>query len=236
MKSILSILLSSLLLGCMMVEQQDSLQQNNDPIEKAESRITLGLGYLENGNMPKARENLEKALEHAPEYYRAMLAIAHYYDVVGEKDKALEAYEDALSEHEDNGQVLNNYGAFLCKIGDYRQADKYFNQAVEQPNYYLVAESYENAGLCAAKYGNFSKAKKYFSRAIDHDPQRFRSILQLSKLEIDSGEFSQARVRLLQFHQNHGYQKASLHLLANLERRAGNKRLEQKYLSLLKQL
>ncbi|MFV0447153.1 MAG: type IV pilus biogenesis/stability protein PilW [Vibrio sp.] len=236
MKSILIILLSLSALGCITIKQQESSRFNSDPIARAESRITLGLGYLENGNMSKARENLEKALQHAPEYYRAMLAIAHYYYVVGETKKAQQAYKKALSEHDNNGQVFNNYGTFLCKTGQYRQADKYFNQAVEQPHYYMIAESYENAGLCAIKDGSLSKAKKYFGRALAHDPQRFLSIFQLSKLEIDSGDFSQARARLIQFHHNHGYQKASLQLLANLERRAGNTSLEHQYLSLLKQL
>ncbi|WP_165311181.1 type IV pilus biogenesis/stability protein PilW [Vibrio ziniensis] len=235
MKSVLIILLSFYLLGCITYEQENSPKLNSDPIEKAESRITLGLGYLKIGNMVKAKENLEKALQYTPEHYRAMLAIAHYYDMVGETEKAQVSYDNALNKHSDNGQVLNNYGAFLCKKGEFRQADQYFNQAIAQPNYYLIAESYENAGLCAIKYGDLHRARQYFSRAVGHDPQRFHSILQLSKLEIDSGELSKARERLMQFHLSYGYKKASLLLLASLERRTGNSELEQKYLLLLKQ-
>ncbi len=221
------------LLGCITVTEQNGLRLESDAIEKAESRVTLGLGYLENGNMPKARENLEKALEHAPEYSRAMLAIAHYYDVVGETEKALEAYDQVISQHNDNGQVLNNYGAFLCKLGFYKKADNYFNQAVEQSHYYRIAESYENAGICAVKHRSLHKAQQYFSRALDHEPQRIRSILHLSKLEIDAGNFTNARSRLLLFHQINGTTKTSLNLLAELELRSGNRTLADKYYSLI---
>jgi len=222
--------------GCMTVTESSNKSIESNAIEKAEARITLGLGYLENGNMAKAKENIEKALEHAPEYYRAMISLAHYYDVVGETEQAHEAYEDALDEHDDNGHVLNNYGAFLCKIGEYNEADELFNEAVKQDNYYLLSSSYENAGLCAVKYRNFTKAKQYFTRAIEHDPQRTRSILHLAKLEIESGNFSQARIRLIQYQRDFGHQKASLKLLMDLEKRAGNSLLEAKYHSLLSQV
>ncbi len=227
------IVLSIFTSGCMTVTENAGPKVESNEQEKAESRITLGLGYLENGNMVKAHENLEKALEHAPDYYRSMLAIAHYYDKVGETEKAYNAYDDALNEHEDNGHVLNNFGAFLCKIGEYEKADDYFVQATKAEQYYLIAASYENAGLCAIKYQNLYKAKQYFLRAIDHDPKRTRSLLQLAKLEIESGEFSQARVRLVKFQNEFGYQKASLKLLAELEKRTGNTMLEKKYRALL---
>ncbi len=228
--------LSISLSGCMTVIENNEPRTESNELEKAESRITLGLGYLKNGNMVKAHENFEKALQHAPDYYRAMLSIAHYYDTVGETDKAHQAYKDALSEHDDNGHVLNNYGAFLCKVGDYEDADDYFNQATKAKQYYLISASYENAGLCALKYHNLYKAKQYFSKAIEHDPQRTRSILQLAKLEIESGDFTTARVRLLKFNKDFGHQKTSLNLLIELETRAGNRALETKYRSLLTQL
>lgn len=221
------------LTACVTVTESDNSNLKGDPVEMAESRIALGLAYLDNGHMIKARENLEKAMQHAPHYYRSQLSMAHYFETVGETDSARDTYRSALRDHPENGNVLNNYGTFLCKHGEYQQADKYFNLAVEQPYYYLISASYENAAFCSLKSGDIDKAADYFKRALDHDPMRIRSLLQLTKLEIEHGDYTEARIKLMNFHQRYGYQKASLRLLVELEKRAGNKVLEQKYQQIL---
>ncbi len=232
----LGILLAITLSGCVTVETSSNSDPVAEPKERAEARIALGIGYLEQGNMYKARENLEKAMEHYPGYYRAQLSMAHYFEKVGEAKSAQRMYETALRQHPRNGNVLNNYGTFLCKLGDYDKADKFFRKAVEQPYYYLISASYENAAFCALKAGNVDQAKTYFSRTLDHDPNRVRALLNLAKLEIDAGEFTEARIRLMKFNQRYGVQKASLQLLAELESKAGNEALEQKYRKTLEQL
>lgn len=236
MKNVFGLGLIIALAGCVTVTETAGNATQSDPTEMAEARIALGLGYLENGSMIKARENLEKALQHAPDYYRSQLSMAHYYEAVGENDSARKMYRTALSEHPKNGNVLNNFGTFLCKQGEYDTADQYFRRAVEQPYYYLISASYENAGLCALKAGKTDNAREYFKRAINHDPNRLLSILQLTKMEIEAGDYTPARLRLMDLNQRYGYQKASLKLLIELEKRAGNSALEQKYQTLLNSL
>ncbi|ENM5825756.1 type IV pilus biogenesis/stability protein PilW [Vibrio cholerae] len=233
MKRMLAVGVILALSGCVTVTETSDIAAQSDPTEMAEARIALGLGYLENGSMIKARENLEKALQHAPHYYRSQLSMAHYFEMVGENDSARKMYQSTLNQHPKNGNVLNNFGTFLCKQGEYDTADQYFRRAVEQPYYYLISASYENAGLCALKAGKNDNAREYFKRAVDHDPNRLLSILQLTKMEIDAGDYTQARLRLMALNQRYGYQKASLKLLVELEKRAGNSALEQKYQTLL---
>lgn len=228
-------LLLLFLVGCVTVTNNQD-ESKSDPIEMAESRVTLGLGYLDQGNMSRARENLQKALQHAPRYARAQLAMAHYYQSVGEIEAAKKIYRSALNEHPRNGDVLNNYGAFLCRQEEYKEADKYFNLAVKQPNYFLVATTYENAAFCALKNEDSEQATYYFKRAIDHDPLRARSILQLARLEIEQERFTEARIRLMRYHQQFGYQVNSLQLLIELETLANNPTMVQKYQALLEGL
>ncbi len=90
--------------------------------------------------------------------------------------------------------------------------------------------------MCALKAGKTDNAREYFKRAIDHDPNRLLSILQLTKMEIEAGDYTPARLRLMDLNQRYGYQKASLKLLIELEKRAGNSALEQKYQTLLNSL
>lgn len=160
------------LVGCVTVKEDGSPVVKADPVAMAESRIALGLGYLDGGNMIRAHDNLQQALNHAPQYYRAQLSMAHYYETVGEDIKAEQMYKRSLHQHTKNGNVLNNYGTFLCKRGDFEKADQMFNRAIEQPYYYLIPASYENAAFCALKSQDKDKARYYFTRAIDHDPHR----------------------------------------------------------------
>ena len=231
----LALLASFSLAGCVSVTEGPP-KIESDPIAMSESRIELGLGYMGQGNMVRARENLELAVKHAPSYYRARLSIAHYYEQVGEVDEARDAYKKALRLDARNGNVLNNYGTFLCKQGEYDQADTYFNRAIDQLYYYLVSASYENAAFCAFKAGEVEQAKYYFSRAIDHDPNRVKSILQLFKIEVSTEDYNDARLRLFKFHQRYGYQVPSLQILIELEKKTGNGALQQKYQSELDEL
>ncbi|MDR9829579.1 type IV pilus biogenesis/stability protein PilW [Vibrio sp. FNV 38] len=225
-----------ILSGCVTVTDNPKADIKSDPIEKSESRIVLGLGYLEQSNMLKARENFERALKHSPNYYRAQISMAHYLEKVGETAKAENLYRTSVRQHPKNGNVLNNYGTFLCKQGEYTKADEYFNRAIKQPYYYLVSASYENAALCSLKARKNRKAMNYFQRALDHEPNRPRALLQLARLEIDFGNYVEARFRLTHFHQFYGLQVPSLELLVELEDQVGNVAEKENYQKQLLQL
>ncbi|MCQ6508114.1 tetratricopeptide repeat protein, partial [Vibrio parahaemolyticus] len=77
-------------------------------------------------NMIRAHDNLKQALSHAPQYYRSQLSMAHYYETVGEDAKSEDMYKRSLRQHNKKGNVLNNYGTFICKRGDFQQADQMF--------------------------------------------------------------------------------------------------------------
>lgn len=103
MKRMLAVGVILALSGCVTVTETSDIAAQSDPTEMAEARIALGLGYLENGSMIKARENLEKALQHAPDYYRSQLSMAHYFEMVGENDSARKMYQSTLNQHPKTG-------------------------------------------------------------------------------------------------------------------------------------
>ncbi|WP_375321892.1 type IV pilus biogenesis/stability protein PilW [Aliivibrio logei] len=218
--------------GCVTVNEADDMSKE-EIIRAAEARITLGLSYLNAGNMIKARENLELAVQYAPDYYRSQTSLAYYYQQVEENELAEKAYKRALRSSSKNGNVLNNYGVFLCKNGRYEEAQQKFAQAIDQPYYYLVSASYENAAMCALGSGDKVTAKTYFERSLAHDPNRVRSTLQLAKLNIDEGNYSEPRIALFKFTKKYGYKPVSLSLLIELEKKAGNAHLVKKYADLL---
>lgn len=101
------------ILGCGVVLLSacvSSTDLENNNIQAADARISLGLNYLFRENWLKAKENLEIAIKYAPNYYRSLNSIAYYYQLVGEKELAEKQYKKALQLAPTNGDVLNNYG------------------------------------------------------------------------------------------------------------------------------
>ncbi|WCE30298.1 type IV pilus biogenesis/stability protein PilW [Vibrio sp. SCSIO 43137] len=209
--------------------------ESND-IRAADARISLGLNYLFRENWLKARENLEIALKYAPNYYRSLNSIAYYYQLVGENELAEKHYKKALRQSPSNGDVLNNYGVFLCKLGNYKQADELFNRAIKQPDYYQVAKSYQNAAFCSLKSDDKEQAAYYFKRSLDYQPHQILVMYKLARLEFEMGQLAEAKDRLIKIHSKFGYQKQSLMLLIEIAGQLNRSAMAEKYSAILERL
>ncbi len=156
------ILAASLLAGC------SSSQPDNDgpAVAAGQTRLQLGLEYLNQGDLPAARQNLQNAVDAAPQDYRTQLGMALYNQRIGDNAAAEQRYQQALKLAPGNGTVLNNYGAFLCSLGQYVPAQQQFSAAALAPEYGQVADSLENAGYCFLKAGQNDEARKLLTRAL----------------------------------------------------------------------
>ena len=126
---------------------QSSVDFNKQQAAKA--RVELALGYLQQNDFVQAKLNLDKAFEHDERYYLVHSALAHFYQLQGDTEKAKQAYLQAIKLDDKQGDVYNNFGAFLCGQGEFEQAYSQFNAALAAPNYYHQADTYENMALCA---------------------------------------------------------------------------------------
>jgi len=161
--------------------------------DMAATRISLGLGYLRMGNMPLAKQNLEKAKKFSPEMVQVYTAFAHYYETVGEHSQTISSYEKALSLNSADADTLNNYGVYLCRQSQLAAAEKQFLKAIAVPSYLLVYKSYENLASCFLKADNFAKAEMYLNKAIMHSPSSASILHQMVRLQYAMGEYQQAK-------------------------------------------
>ncbi|QLB15362.1 type IV pilus biogenesis/stability protein PilW [Mannheimia granulomatis] len=126
--------------------------------EAVKARINLALAYLEQNDFPKAKQNIDKALAHDSQDYLPYSVLAYYYQQTGDVENAEKAYQKALNLSENRPDVLNNYGTFLCKQGQFQQAYQQFEKAIQSPKpYYHQADSLANIILCAKKEPNPQK-------------------------------------------------------------------------------
>lgn len=141
--------------------------------------IQLGLAYLKQNDVVRAKKKLLTALELSPQAAEAYTAMAYYFEKTGDQQIAIKYYQTALRLMPHSGEQLNIYGSFLCRMGKYAEAEKYFLLATQDQRYLYTAGAYENAGICAAAAADYTKARHYFEEALLRDPGRKQSISAL---------------------------------------------------------
>ena len=164
-----------------------------DLLKAAKLNIELGLTYLNEGYVERAKTKLNHALKLAPQLSDAHYAMGYYYEKVGENQKAEEFYRKGISLNRDGGKEHNNYGTFLCRQKRYRESEKEFLLALKDPSYVNTAEVLENAGLCVMAIPDANGAARYFERALQHDPKRPSTLLELAILRWQQGRHLEAK-------------------------------------------
>lgn len=165
----------------------------------AKTRIKLAMAYLKENNMQAAKDNLDQALAYEPNDAKIHRVFAYYYQRVNEDETAEEYYKKALQLDPKNADTYNNYGTFLCGLKRYEEAEVAFLKAIDQIAYNSVANTYENAALCAQKSNNSEKALFYFQYALSHNPKKHYINLSLATLNIDRKDYPAARLNLFNY-------------------------------------
>ncbi len=150
--------------------------------EAAWYNTQLGLAYLNQGDREMAKRKLLLAVVQDPNSPAVNTSMAYLMEKMGNIEKADYFYRKAMQLTPGQGAQLNNYGAFLCRLARYQQAEHYFLLAVKDPQYEHTAAAYENAGLCVMAMPNYQKAKHYFEMALAEDPARIQSQHALMRL------------------------------------------------------
>lgn len=180
------------------VEQPDPYGFGAQPTEvdlekAARLNIELGLGYLAQGQHPRAKSKFARARHLAPHLPEVHYAYGYFQERTGDIVQAEASYLKAISLHPKGGNEHNSYGAFLCRQHQHRRAEKEFLKAVADSAYMGTALAYENAGTCVLQIPDFEKAREYFEKALKHDPNLQNALLELGLLAYRAGQWEQAK-------------------------------------------
>lgn len=171
-----------------------------DKLSASRERMQLGLTYLNRGNPEQAKYNLDKAVEYAPEHSDVHVAMAYYYQTVGDLVRTEASYNKAIDAQDATGDAKNNFGVFLCQQKKYPKAEEMFLAAINTLKYTRTASSYENLGLCSRASGDTKKARQYFEIALQYDPKRETALLELVELALQDADYALAREQLALYH------------------------------------
>lgn len=171
-----------------------------DPARRAaELNTQLGSEYLARGQYEIALEKLKRAIRSDSDYAPAHTVIAVLYERIGEDELAGEHYRKAVRAMPDNGDVNNNFAVFLCREGRVGEAEKHFENALDDPFYRTPEVALANAGACELERGDVDKAESYLRQSLEYDAEFPDALLSMAGLSYRRQDYLRARAFLQRY-------------------------------------
>lgn len=191
--TLVGLCISSLMVACSSPSHEASMGQDKSYYTQ------LGVGYLQKGRLDLANMNLEKALKEDANSGPANHYYALLQERLGQDQLAAKYFRKALQVDGKNSELLNNYGSFLCRTGNYSQAEAAFMAALRDPLYKTPEYAYTNAGICVGKQGDKPKAESYFRQALQVNDRFSEALYQMAKLAQEKGDNAKAQAFLYRY-------------------------------------
>lgn len=162
----------------------------------ARINLQLGVGYLQQGNLPIAKEKLERARSQDPHNAEIHGAMALLDQRLGKDKEADKEFRTALEIEPHDPAMLNNYAVFLCSHQRAEEGVRYFEQAAANPLYRTPWAAYTNAGVCMRAAHRDADAAQRFARALQSNPAYSEAVYQASDLDLQRQKLADARFRI----------------------------------------
>lgn len=199
------------------------------PVRSAEIHTRLGVGYFERGQLQIAMENLEIALRHDPNHTPAHITLALIQERLGNTRQAEHHYRQAARFAPNDGATQNAYAVFLCRSGQYEEAQRRFERAFEDPFYDTPEVAFSNAGACALRNNRPDEAERYLRQAIEIAPDFPDPLFQLAELSLARGDLLRARAFLQRYESAANANPVSLRLGFLIESALNNPHEAEQY-------
>jgi len=170
-----------------------SPQRDTEQEEAASSHLQLGVHYMRQGNLSAAKDNLERSLEFDNRNAMTHSTMALLYEQLNESRSAERHYRRALRLDGDNPSIRNNYGTFLCRRGEYRDAEESLVQAAQNRLYQTPEVAWANAGSCVRRIPDYEAAEEYFRNALRIRSDYEEALWQMASMQYEREEYLSAR-------------------------------------------
>ena len=209
---------------------------DNQNRKAAETNTALGRQYMERGDYEIALEKLKRAIAFDKTYAPAHTMLGILYETIGDTAAAGEEYRKAVQHDPTDGDVNNNYGAYLCGTGKRREALPYFATAVKDPFYDTPEIALSNAGSCALAAGDLDKAETFLRQSLGYDDTLSAALLPMAEVSYKQQSYLRARAFLQRFEAVSPATEESLSLGYAIESKLGDQASAERYrLELLEQ-
>jgi len=190
------LLLACQLAACVSDDPASSPQAANTA---AAANLQLGSAYLQQGNLPVAKEKLERAVLQNPRDPAIHGLLALLYQRLGDDPRVEAEFRTALKMAPHDPDLLNNYAVYLCGKGRTDEGVARFQEAANNPLYRTPWAADTNAGVCLRGAQREAEAAPLFKHALQRRPDYAEAVVQLADLEISQGQAGAAYKRVEAF-------------------------------------
>ncbi len=191
--------------------------------------IQLAIAYMQQNNLPAAKERLEKTLGLSPDDAQANNVMAIVQWRMKQYDQAEKHFRIALREDPKNSALHHNYGAYLCDRGQIDEGVKHLERAIADASYNAPAEVRLNAGVCLMRKPAPAAAEKYLREALKINPRLPGALYQMARINYDSGRTFSARGFMERYFESGPDTAEALLLAYRIERALKNREAEAKF-------
>ena len=189
----------------------------------ARDRLELAGLYLSRGQNEVALDAVRRALLAKPDMPEAYNLRGLIYGAMGDPQQAEDSFKRARQLAPREGDIMHNYGWFLCQQKRYADADVQFGGALTQPQYREAVRTLLAQGVCQARAGRWADAEDSLSRSYQLDSANPITAYNLSEVLMQRGELTRARFYIARINSQPELSSAqSLWLATRIERRLGN--------------
>ncbi|MCY1435499.1 Lipopolysaccharide assembly protein B [compost metagenome] len=183
----------NLLAGCVSTGAVDPMSTGKGRDEARQAYVQLGIGYLQQGLVERAKVPLKKALELDNSDADANAALALVFQAEAEPELADQSFRKALSSRPVDARILNNYGSFLYEQNRYQDAYEMFGKAAADALYPERSRVFESLGMTALKLSRRDDAQAYLEKALKLNRQQPRALLEMAELSYEDRHYVPAR-------------------------------------------
>lgn len=197
--------------------------------------LTLATRDMQVGNLDAAERKVREALKLAPEAPDALVLQAGIDDRRGRTRQAGENFRKAAELAPQRGDVLNNYGAWLCQQGQAAESLVWFDRALQAPGYATPGEAQANAGSCALDAGQLERAERDLRAALVAAPANPVALESMAQLSFRQGRYMEARAFAERRIAAAPATRSVLQLASQIEARLGDRAASDRYLQRIRQ-
>jgi type IV pilus assembly protein PilF len=156
----------------------------------------LGISYLRQGDIPLAKEKLDRAMRENPDNPELHSARAMLFDRMHEPAQADAEFKTALRLAPHDPNVSNNYAVYLCQTGRTTDGVHRFEEVARNALYRTPWVAYTNAGVCLRTAQRNAEAIRNFQQALQIRPNFAEAAYQLGDLQFQDGKLTEARAQV----------------------------------------
>jgi len=217
------------------VDTGTSTGEAGEPRNRARVHTELAALYYGRRNMAVALEALRTALAADPTYPPVHSMFGLIYLELREPRLAEQSFQNGLRIAPQDPDLNHNYGWFLCQqSGRETEAMAYFQAALRNPLYATPWRTHAAAGTCAQRIGRPADAERSFENALRDEPDELNSLLQLGQIRFRQNRLEESRRLVSRFNKLIEPTAESLWLALRVERKLGERALEQSYANQLR--